>query len=82
MQAPVPYLNRALAEEQLGVDADEQSDHQQAQEQYEGAVKVLLLCYDVLRACVTTSKVSILPLQDDMASASMRLMPAKVQSRC
>ena len=42
MQAPVPYLNRALAEEQLGVDADEQGQHQLAQEQYAGAVKVLL----------------------------------------
>ena len=40
VQAPVPYLNRALAEEQLGVDAEEQSQHQQAQEQYSGAVKV------------------------------------------
>lgn len=37
--APVPYLNRALAEEQLGVDADEQGQHQLAQEQYAGAVK-------------------------------------------
>lgn len=40
MQAPVPYLNRALAEEQLGVDADERSEHQEAQVQYSGAVKV------------------------------------------
>lgn len=36
----MPYLNRALAEEQLGVDADERSQHQQAEEQYLGAVKV------------------------------------------
>ncbi len=40
MQAPVPYLNRALAEEQLGVDADERNEHQEAQVQYSGAVKV------------------------------------------
>ena len=40
MQAPVPYLNRALAEEQLGVDADELNEHQEAQVQYSGAVKV------------------------------------------
>ena len=39
-QAPVPYLNRALAEEQMGVDADEQNQHQEAQEQYTGAVQV------------------------------------------
>ncbi|DBA96166.1 hypothetical protein WJX77_001862 [Trebouxia sp. C0004] len=37
--APVPYLNRALAEEQLGVDADEHNQHQEAQVQYSGAVK-------------------------------------------
>lgn len=37
--APVPYLNRALAEEQMGVDADEQNQHQEAQEQYTGAVQ-------------------------------------------
>ncbi len=40
LQAPVPYLNRALAEEQLGVDADERNEHQEAQVQYSGAVKV------------------------------------------
>jgi hypothetical protein len=40
VQAPVPYLNRALAEEQLGVDADERNEHQEAQVQYSGAVKV------------------------------------------
>ena len=40
MQAPVPYLNRALAEEQLGVDADQQNCHQCAQQQYQGAVQV------------------------------------------
>ncbi len=44
MQAPVPYLNRALAEEQLGVDADEHDEHQEAQVQYSGAVKVGLCC--------------------------------------
>ena len=44
MQAPVPYLNRALAEEQLGVDADEHNEHQEAQVQYSGAVKVGLYC--------------------------------------
>ena len=43
MQAPVPYLNRALAEEQLGVDADKEHQHQQAQQQYTGAVKVGLI---------------------------------------
>lgn len=40
LQAPVPYLNRALAEEQLGVDADQQDQHQDAQLQYSSAVKV------------------------------------------
>ena len=44
MQAPVPYLNRALAEEQLGVDADEHNEHQEAQVQYSGAVKASLCC--------------------------------------
>ena len=36
----MPYLNRALAEEQLGVDEDQQNQHQAAQGQYSGAVKV------------------------------------------
>ena len=42
LKAPVPYLNRALAEEQLGVDEDQQNQHQAAQGQYSGAVKVCL----------------------------------------
>jgi len=37
--APVPYLNRALAEEQLGVDAEQQDQHQHALSQYSSAVK-------------------------------------------
>lgn len=44
VQAPVPYLNRALAEEQLGVDADEHNEHQEAQMQYSEAVEVSLCC--------------------------------------
>lgn len=40
MKAPVPFLNRALAEEQMGVDADQQDQHQHAQSQYSSAVKV------------------------------------------
>ena len=48
MQAPVPYLNRALAEEQLGVDADQQDQHQSAQQQYQGAVQVTCVPHSLL----------------------------------
>ena len=44
LKAPVPYLNRALAEEQLGVDADPQNQHQDAEGQYSSAVKVCFPC--------------------------------------
>ena len=40
MQAPVPYLNRAIAEEQLGVDAAAQQNLTLAQQQFAGAVAV------------------------------------------
>jgi hypothetical protein len=36
----VPYLNRALAEEQLGVEADARSDAADAQQHYEAAIQV------------------------------------------
>ena len=39
-QAPVPYLNRALAEEQLGVEADARSERAAAQRHYEAAIQV------------------------------------------
>ena len=47
LKAPVPYLNRALAEEQLGVDADQQNQYQAAQGQYSGAVQVGLSTHHV-----------------------------------
>ena len=40
LQAPVPYLNRAIAEEQLGVDAAAQQNLTLAQQQFAGAVTV------------------------------------------
>ena len=59
MQAPVPYLNRALAEEQLGVDADEHDEHQEAQVQYSGAVKVGLCCmYQCTCSCIHSALVT------------------------
>ena len=45
----MPYLNRAIAEEQLGVDAAAQHDPQLAQQQFAGAVQVstqsVTVCY-------------------------------------
>ena len=39
-QAPVPYLNRALASEQLGVDAASSERQEEAQQHYKRAVAV------------------------------------------
>ena len=39
-QAPVPYLNRALASEQLGVDAASSGNQKEAQQHYKRAVAV------------------------------------------
>ena len=43
VQAPVPYLNRAIAEEQLGVDAASRNDATLAHDQFSAAVKVSIL---------------------------------------
>ena len=40
LQAPVPYLNRALASEQLGVDAASSGNQDEAQQHYKRAVAV------------------------------------------
>ena len=40
LQAPVPYLNRALASEQLGVDAASAGIEKEAQQHYKRAVAV------------------------------------------
>lgn len=51
LQAPVPYLNRALAEEQLGVEADARSDPADAQQHYEAAIQVCARVQDLSLAC-------------------------------
>lgn len=45
VQAPVPYLNRAIAEEQLGVDAAGRQDATLARHQFSAAVQVSILCF-------------------------------------
>lgn len=40
MQAPVPYLNRAIAEEQLGVNAASAGRDEEAAQHYQAAIQV------------------------------------------
>lgn len=49
LQAPVPYLNRALAREQLGVEASAQGKTEQASGLYRDALQVPAEIHNVWR---------------------------------
>ena len=42
-EAPVPYLNRSLAHEQLGVEAERAGRSDQAQQEYASAIQVIFM---------------------------------------
>lgn len=49
MQAPVPYLNRAIAEEQLGVNAASSGNQEEAERHYQAAIRVSEINMPIIR---------------------------------
>lgn len=77
MQAPVPYLNRALASEQLGVDAESRGDQSEAATRYQDAVHVSISPHD--HACMEQASLTIAHRSQLSVScdAATRLAPAQ-----